>query len=293
MSNFRPIEGIFRGAPFQMVGDGFRVSNYFPHGNPFLERLSPFVLLDYNSPHEFPPAETARGVGAHPHRGFETVTIAYDGYVEHHDNAGNHGIIGPGDVQWMTAGSGVLHKEYQEQSFAKRGGIMHMIQLWVNLPQASKMSKPKYQELLKDQMAYVALPDQAGTVRIIAGEYEGVKGPAETFTPVHLFDISLKKHGQARFTLPQGYNTAVLVLRGQVRINGESDAVSSDLVLFKNEPGEMLIEALTEDALVIVLSGEPIDEPIIQHGPFVMNTEREIVEAFRDLRIGKFGDPNF
>jgi len=293
MSTLRSIEGIFKGAPFQMVGDGFRVSNYFPHGNPFLERLSPFILLDYNSPFEFPPAEAARGVGAHPHRGFETVTIAYDGYVEHHDNAGNHGVIGPGDVQWMTAGSGVLHKEYQEQSFAERGGIMHMIQLWVNLPQTSKMSPPKYQELRKDHMAYVDLPGDAGTVRIIAGEFEGVKGPAETFTPVNLFDISLKQHGQARFTLPQAFNTAILILRGQVSINAETVASASDLVLFKNEPGELLIEGVSEDALVIVLSGEPIHEPIIQHGPFVMNTEREIVEAFRDLRIGKFGDPNF
>jgi len=293
MSTFRSIEGIFKGAPFQMVGDGFRVSNYFPSGNPFLERLSPFILLDYNSPYEFPPARAARGVGAHPHRGFETVTIAYDGYVEHHDNAGNHGVIGPGDVQWMTAGSGVLHKEYQEQSFAERGGIMHMIQLWVNLPQVSKVSPPKYQELLKDQMAYVELPGDAGTVRIIAGEYEGVKGPAETFTPVNLFDITLRQQGQARFTLPQSFNTAMLVLQGQVKINDESVASASELVLFKNEQGEILIEGMTEDALVIVLSGEPIHEPIVQHGPFVMNTEREIVEAFRDLRIGKFGNPNF
>ncbi|WP_314588653.1 pirin family protein [Paenibacillus terrigena] len=293
MSIFRSIEGIFKGAPFQMVGDGFRVSNYFPSGNPFLERLSPFILLDYNSPYEFPPAHAARGVGAHPHRGFETVTIAYDGYVEHHDNAGNHGVIGPGDVQWMTAGSGVLHKEYQEQSFAERGGIMHMIQLWVNLPQASKMSPPKYQELLKDQMAYVGLPYDGGTVRIIAGEFEGVKGPAETFTPVNLFDITLKQQGQARFALPQSFNTAMLVLQGQVRINDESVASASELVLFKNEQGEILIEGMSEDALVIVLSGEPIHEPIIQHGPFVMNTEREIVEAFRDLRIGKFGNPSF
>ncbi|MFD0620107.1 pirin family protein [Paenibacillus sp. GCM10027629] len=292
MSTFRSIEGIFKGAPFQMVGDGFRVSNYFPSGNPFLERLSPFILLDYNSPYEFPPARAARGVGAHPHRGFETVTIAYDGYVEHHDNAGNHGVIGPGDVQWMTAGSGVLHKEYQEQSFAERGGIMHMIQLWVNLPQASKMSPPKYQELLKDQMAYVGLPGDAGTVRIIAGEFEGVKGPAETFTPVNLFDITLKQQGQARFTLPQTFNTAMLVLQGQVKINDESVASASELVLFKNRQGEILIEGMT-DALVIVLSGEPIHEPIVQHGPFVMNTEREIVEAFRDLRIGNFGNPNF
>ncbi|MBO8172510.1 MAG: pirin family protein [Bacillaceae bacterium] len=293
MSNFRSIEATFKGSSFSMVGDGFRVSNYFPSGNNLSQRISPFILLDYNSPYEFPASATQRGVGAHPHRGFETVTIAYDGYVEHHDNAGNHGIIGPGDVQWMTAGSGVLHKEYHEKSFSERGGILHMIQLWVNLPKAYKMTTPKYQTLLSDQMGKVELPNQGGVVRVIAGEYEGVKGPAETFTPLHLFDINFNLNGQAQLTLPVTFNSAVLVLQGKVRINQTQDRSETDFVLFKNEEGRILIEGLTDSAMVLVLSGEPINEPMVQYGPFVMNTRQEISQAYEDFQTGKFGNPNF
>lgn len=293
MSTFRPIEGDFKGSPFYMVGDGFRVSNYFPSGNNFQQRLSPFILLDYNSPFEFQPSPTPKGVGAHPHRGFETVTIAYEGYVEHHDNAGHHGIIGPGDVQWMSASSGILHKEYQELEFAKRGGTLHMIQLWVNLPKEYKMSPPKYQPLLDEQMGRVELPDHGGIIRVIAGEFEGVKGPAKTFTPINLFDITLKENGQARFTLPSTFNTAVLVLKGKVKINNLNEYAESDFVLFENEQGEILIEGLTENSTVIVMSGEPINEPMIQYGPFVMNTKEEIVQAYKDFQSGKFGTLNF
>ncbi|GGG75797.1 pirin family protein [Paenibacillus radicis (ex Gao et al. 2016)] len=292
-ATYREIEGTFQGSPFHMVGDGFRVSNYFPGGNSFEQRISPFVLMDYGAPVEFPPGAEVKGIGAHPHRGFETVTIAYQGRIEHHDSAGNHGIIGPGDVQWMTAGSGVLHKEYQEKSFSEQGGVMQMIQLWVNLPQANKMTTPGYQELLSSAMGRVELPNEGGSVRIIAGEYNGVRGPASTYTPLNLFDIDFNQGGQASFTLPVSYNAGLLVLRGEVMINEHKQAAENDFVLFRNEPGGIRIEALTEDALVLVLSGEPINEPMVQRGPFVMNTDREITQAFHDFRTGAFGNPNF
>ncbi|RKP51634.1 pirin family protein [Cohnella endophytica] len=293
MTAYRAIEGNFTGAPFHMVGDGFRVSNYFPGGNDFGERFSPFILMDYNAPFQFPPSDTVKGVGAHPHRGFETVTIAYQGRIEHHDNHGNHGIIGPGDVQWMTAGSGLLHKEYQEQEFSKQGGIFQMIQLWVNLPRASKMHSPKYQELLSGDMGKAELPDDGGTVRVIAGEYNGVRGPASTFTPIHLFDIAFRAGGIASFRLPAAFNTGLLVLRGEVTINENHAAKEGDFVLFGNADGEIRIEGLDDDALVIVLSGEPLGEPVFQHGPFVMNSKAELVEAFQDFQAGKMGRSDF
>jgi redox-sensitive bicupin YhaK (pirin superfamily) len=293
MTTYRSIEGRYRGAPFHMVGDGFRVSNYFPGGNDFGTRLSPFLLLDYNAPYEFPPSDSPKGVGAHPHRGFETVTIAYDGHIEHHDSFGNHGVIGPGDVQWMTAGSGLLHKEYHEREFSRRGGLFHMIQLWVNLPREHKMHPPRYQELLKEQMGRVALPNGGGEVRVIAGEYEGVKGPALTFTPVHLFDIAFRAGGKAAFELPARFHTAVLVLRGEATINGTETAQAGDFILFADAGGAIAIEGQTDDTLVIVLSGEPIDEPVFQHGPFVMNSREELIEAFKDFQSGRMGKPDF
>jgi len=292
-NEFRPIEGVYGGAPFHMVGDGFRVSNYFPSGTNFGKRLSPFILLDYNAPYAFPPSTEVKGVGAHPHRGFETVSIAYDGVVEHHDNFGNHGIIGPGDVQWMTAGSGLLHKEYHEREFSKRGGLFHFIQLWVNLPRANKMHPPKYQELLRSNMGRTQLPDDGGSVRVIAGDYQGTRGPAETFTPIHLFDIEFKAGGKARFELPGGFNTAALVLRGSALINEAKQTQAGDLVLFANLPGEIAIQGETDDTLVLVLSGKPIDELIYQHGPFVMNSREEIMEAFQDFESGKMGPLHF
>ena len=293
MTAYRSIQGTYRGAPFHMVGDGFRVSNYFPSGQDFGAKFSPFLLMDYNAPYEFPPSDSVKGVGAHPHRGFETVTIAYEGHIEHHDNHGSHGVIGPGDVQWMTAGSGLLHKEYHEKEFSKRGGLFQMIQLWVNLPREHKMHPPKYQELTKDKMGYVDLPDGGGTVRVIAGEYNGTAGPASTFTPIHLFDIALKQGGRADFELPSSFNTGALVLRGTVKINGETTAAEGDFVLFRNESGGISVEGLSDDALIIFLSGEPIDEPVFMHGPFVMNSREELVEAFKDFQSGKMGRPNF
>lgn len=292
-TTFREIEGIYKGAPFHMVGDGFRVSNYFPSGTNFAKRISPFILMDYNAPYVFPPSDEVKGVGAHPHKGFETVSIAYEGYVEHNDSFGNHGIIGPGDVQWMTAGSGLLHKEYHEKEFSKRGGLFHFIQLWVNLPKANKSHEPRYQALLKEEMGRVELPDNGGSVRIIAGEYDGVRGPAQTFTPINLFDISFRQNGKARFELPATHNTAVLVLKGSVKVNETKQANEGDFLLFSNKSGEILIEGLNDDSLIIILSGEPIDEPIYMHGPFVMNTRDEIIEAFKDYQAGKMGSLDF
>lgn len=289
----RPIEGIYGGAPFHMVGDGFRVSNYFPSGTNFGPRMSPFILLDYNAPFDFPPSSEPKGVGAHPHKGFETVSIAYEGYVEHHDSFGNHGIIGPGDVQWMTAGSGLLHKEYHEKEFSKRGGTFHFIQLWVNLPRENKSHPPRYQELLKKDMGYAELPDNGGTVRVIAGDYKGVKGPALTFTPIQLFDIAFKAGGKASFELPPSFNTAVIVLKGSAVVGGAQTAVEGDFLRFANAPGEIVIEGQTDDTLVFVLSGEPIHEPIFQYGPFVMNTRQEIIDAYEEFQAGKMGSLDF
>ncbi|MEK3883675.1 pirin family protein [Paenibacillus sp. PL2-23] len=293
MTTFRNMDSIRRGAPFHMVGDGFRVSNYFPNGNELGERISPFLLLDYNAPFDITPSEVSRGVGAHPHRGFETVSIAYEGYVEHHDNQGNHGIVGPGDVQWMTAGSGLLHKEYHEREFSRRGGRFHFVQLWVNLPREHKMHPPRYQELPKASMGRASLPDGGGEVRVIAGDYNGVRGPAETFTPIHLFDIDFNKGGIAEFELPASYNASAIVLRGNARINGEREVDEGSFILFDHSEGVIRIEGLDDDTLVLVLGGEPIDEPVFQYGPFVMNTREEVIQAYADFKAGKMGDANF
>jgi redox-sensitive bicupin YhaK (pirin superfamily) len=287
MTTERKIAGIYRGASIHWVGDGFRVSNYFPSGNQFGARVSPFILMDYAPPHQYPPTENhLRGVGPHPHRGFETVTLAFEGSVAHHDSAGNAGVIGPGDVQWMTAASGVMHKEYHEREFARAGGTFHMMQLWVNLPKAHKMDAPRYQALTAQQMGRVELPD-GGQVRVIAGEYQGAKGPAMTYTPINLFDIKLNAGGQIPLSFPAHENSLLLVMQGEVEVNGRA-AGALDLVLFENEGEEISVRA-RETAHLLLLSGEPIDEPVVQYGPFVMNTEQEIREAMRDFNSGKFG----
>ena len=282
----RTIEHIFPAPPPHMVGDGFRVHNFFPSG-PIRNqhRMSPFFMLDYGSKIEFPPTDTPRGVGVHPHRGFETVTIAYHGRIAHHDSAGNHGIIGQGDVQWMTAASGVLHKEYHDLEYAKKGGPFQMVQLWVNLPAAYKMSPPKYQEILHAKMGIYQL--EAGTVEIIAGEYKGVKGPASTFTPMHVYNVKLRKNGQAVLSFPSRYNTALLVIEGAARVNDQQTSVDQ-FVLMAND-GEAFEISASEDTTLLVLSGEPIDEPIASYGPFLMNKREEIEQAIRDFNMGKFG----
>ncbi|CUO19524.1 MAG: pirin family protein [Clostridium perfringens] len=293
MKKFRTIENIFKAPEPHMVGDGFRVSQYIPTGIKSMERLSPFLLLDYNAPYYFKPSETRLGVGAHPHRGFETVTIAYDGKVEHHDNKGNHGIIGPGDVQWMTAASGIMHKEYHETEFSKNGGIFHMVQLWVNLPKDKKMIEPKYQPLLKEEMGILKLDNDKGEISIIAGEVNGVKGPANTFTNINLYNINLKNYGNTTLSEPKNFNTAILILKGEAKVNEDKICKEGDFIVFENVEGEILLESLTEESLFLVLSGEPINEPVVSHGPFVMNTLGEILDAYEDFRNNKFGTENF
>ena len=293
MKKFRTIENIFKAPEPHMVGDGFRVSQYIPTGIKSMERLSPFLLLDYNAPYYFKPSETRLGVGAHPHRGFETVTIAYDGKVEHHDNKGNHGIIGPGDVQWMTAASGIMHKEYHETEFSKNGGIFHMVQLWVNLPKDKKMIEPKYQPLLKEEMGVLKLDNDKGEISIIAGGVNGVKGPANTFTNINLYNINLKNYGNTTLSEPKNFNTAILILKGEAKVNEDKICKEGDFIVFDNVEGEILLESLTEESLFLVLSGEPINEPVVSHGPFVMNTLGEILDAYEDFRNNKFGTENF
>lgn len=271
------------------VGDGFRVHNFIPSAYRLdMQRMTPFIMLDYNSKFYFEPSDKPKGVGVHPHRGFETVTIAYKGKVAHGDSYGNKGVIGEGDVQWMTAASGILHKEFHEENFSKQGGEFQMVQLWVNLPAKDKMSKPKYQGITKDQMGRFLLPDNNGSIEIIAGNYKGIQGPASTFTPVHLYNAKLKKGAQSDFSFPSNYNTALLVIEGSINVNGKEDVATDHFVLFENDGETFTIDA-TEDAVVLVLSGEPINEPIAAHGPFVMNTRAQIVEAIDDFNMGKFG----
>ncbi len=268
------------------VGDGFRVHNFFPFALPE-DRMSPFYLLDYNSPHEFPPTLKPRGVGPHPHRGFETVTISFQGKVAHHDSRGNAGVIGEGDLQWMTAGSGILHKEYHEEGFARAGGIFHMAQLWVNLPAKDKMTTPKYQAIEDAQIPRVAVAN--GTVEVIAGEYNGATGPASTFSPVEMYRIKLSDGGKADISLPAGFNTGMLIAAGSVMINGSDEAATDSFVVFNNDGSEISIEA-NDDALCLLLSGEPLNEPIASYGPFVMNSQDEIRQAMRDFGSGQFGE---
>jgi redox-sensitive bicupin YhaK (pirin superfamily) len=272
-----------------MVGDGFRIHNFIP-GNPqmSMRRMNPFIMMDYNSKYYFSPTDFPRGVGVHPHKGFETVTIAYKGKVAHHDSAGNSGMIGEGDVQWMTAASGILHKEYHEENFAQAGGDFQMVQLWVNLPAEAKKTKPKYQAVTHAKVNKYPLPENGGSVEVIAGEYKGVKGSATTFTPINLFNARLNKGAEAGFTFPANFNTALLVVEGSVRVNNKEVVMEDHVALFKNDGADFTIEAL-ENAVVLVLSGEPINEPIASHGPFVMNTKEELREAFDEFNTGRFG----
>jgi redox-sensitive bicupin YhaK (pirin superfamily) len=271
------------------VGDGFRVHNFIPSAYRLdMQRMDPFIMLDYNSRFYFPPSETPKGVGVHPHRGFETVTIAYKGKVAHHDSSGGGGIIGEGDVQWMTAASGVLHKEYHEESFSQAGGEFQMVQLWVNLPAKFKMSPPKYQAIANQQMGEVELENKGGKVEVIAGKYQGVKGPAFTFSPVSMFNVKLNQEGEASFDFPAAYNTALLVIDGEIEVNGGSVVPVNHFVLFENKGEKFHIKSLAQST-VLILSGEPLNEPIAAHGPFVMNTREELVQAFQDFQNGKFG----
>lgn len=271
------------------VGDGFRVHNFIPSAYKLdMRRMDPIIMLDYNSKYHFEPSPQPKGVGVHPHRGFETVTIAYKGKIEHHDSSGGGGVIEEGDVQWMTAASGVLHKEFHEREWSKKGGEFQMVQLWVNLPAKDKMTKPKYQAIESANMSRVQLENNGGVIEIIAGEYRNVKGAASTFTPLHLFNAKIKQGHHVDFSFPSAFNTALLVIEGSIKVNGGDIVPTDHFVLMANDGEDFVVEA-SSDALVLVLSGEPINEPIASHGPFVMNTREEIVQAFEDYQNGKFG----
>ena len=269
------------------VGNGFPVRSVFDY-NGLGRELSPFLLLDYAEPYQFPPGDEKRGVGGHPHKGFETVTVAYQGEIEHRDSSGGGGKIAAGDVQWMTAGNGIVHEEFHSQDFTRKGGPFQMVQLWVNLRAKDKSAKAGYQTLLKAQIPNVELPDNAGTVRVIAGDYNGRKGAAKTFTPINLWDVNLRAGRSAELPLPDGHTTTVLILSGEVLVNGESKAGEGDLAIFARAGDGFTVEANT-DTKLLVMDGEPFDEPVVGHGPFVMNSQAEIQQAFEDYQLGRMG----
>ncbi|OUM34805.1 MULTISPECIES: pirin family protein [Pseudomonas] len=281
------ILGIHRSPHAHWVGDGFPVRSLFTYDN-LASRISPFLLLDYAGPHDFTPTTARRGVGQHPHRGFETVTIVYQGELEHRDSTGAGGLIGPGDVQWMTAANGIIHEEFHSPGFARSGGTLEMVQLWVNLPARDKRAAAGYQTLLGGDIPVVALDADAGSLRVIAGDYRGHQGPARTFTAMDVWDLRLNAGASLQLPVAAGRNAALVVLRGNVQINGERDAGPSSLVLLDPKGEDVTVEAL-EGASVLLLSGEPIDEPIVGYGPFVMNSQAEIAESFDDFHAGRFG----
>ena len=267
------------------VGDGFPVRSIFTY-NDIAKDISPFLLMDYGGPAMFTPSEHIRGVGEHPHRGFETVTMVYSGEVEHRDSAGGGGRIGPGDIQWMTAASGLVHEEKHGKNFAKKGGLFEMVQLWVNLPAKDKMAKPRYQGITAASTPKVEL--EAGSVRVIAGEFQGAKGPALTFTPINLWDVRLKAGKELSLAMPSGHTSLVFVLRGIVGLGTGETLEEAELAVLSREEAEFTLRSET-DAIVLVLGGLPINEPIVGYGPFVMNTMEEIRQAFQDFEAGKMG----
>jgi len=270
------------------VGNGFPVRSVFDY-NSLGRELSPFLLLDYAAPYQFPPGNEKRGVGGHPHKGFETVTVAYQGELEHRDSSGGGGKIGAGDVQWMTAGNGIVHEEFHSQDFTRKGGTFQMVQLWVNLRAKDKVAKAGYQTLLKAQIPTVDLPQDAGSVRVIAGEYNGHKGPAKTFTPINLWDVNLSAGKSAELPLAKGHTTTFLVLSGEVTVNDEKDAREGDLAIFARAGNGIRVNAKT-DAKLLLMDGEPFDEPVVGQGPFVMNSRAEIQQAFEDYQLGRMGE---
>lgn len=281
----KAIRRIVRDVSPHWVGDGFPVRSLFSYqeGSTF----DPFLLLDYAGPHQFGPAEAKRGVGEHPHRGFETVTIVYQGELEHRDSSGSYGSIGPGDVQWMTAASGIVHEEFHSERFARDGGTLEMVQLWVNLPAQQKMSPPRYQGIVNSQIPQVELPDGAGTARVIAGEFQGTRGPAKTFTSINVWDLQLNAEGEAQLRVPEGQTALLVVQAGAVRVN-EEPMKAVELALLDRE-GEWVTLKAQSTARVLVLSGQPLNEPVVGQGPFVMNTRDQIREAIQDYQAGRMG----
>ncbi len=292
MSSLRPIEEKYTVEKEHWVGTAFRVRNYFPEGKNLLDRFSPFALMDYNVPMQFPPAKSPRGIGPHPHRGLETVTIAFQGNVEHHDNAGNHGIIYPGDVQWMTAGKGIMHKEYHEKEFNEKGGTFHVAQLWISLPKKDKFTEPRYQDIRNKDMGKIKLQDDIGEITVIAGQVMGTKGPAMTFSPINLYLVELNSRGKITLEEPGDYNTGLLIMKGNIEVNNTS-CMENEFVLFENKEGKIEINNISQDAKLLVLSGQPLNEPAFAAGPFVMNTKEELRQAAEDYRNGVFGSDKF
>lgn len=282
----KALDSIHRSRGMHWVGDGFPVRSAFDY-NGLGRELSPFLLLDYAAPYEFPPGEARRGVGAHPHRGFETVTIVYQGELEHRDSSGGGGLIGPGDVQWMTAGRGIVHEEFHAPAFVRRGGTLHMAQLWVNLRAADKMAPPAYQTLLAKDIPVVALPKDAGRVRVVAGAFGDRRGPARTFSPMHVWDVEVEAGAAVELPVADGHTTAFLVTAGRVEVDGR-EAIEGCLAVFARQ-GQAITFRASERSRVLLLAGEPIDEPMVGHGPFVMNTFDQIRQAFDDYQRGRMG----
>ena len=283
----KKILGRFGNPNMHWVGDGFPVRSLFSYNN-LGEAISPFLLLDYAGPYSFEPSAQPRGVGQHPHRGFETVTIVYDGEVAHRDSTGQGGVIGPGDVQWMTAAGGIIHEEFHSPAFTRTGGPFRMVQLWVNLPAKDKMATPGYQSIRDADIPSVDLPDGAGKVRVIAGDYGGAKGPARTFTPVNVWDMRLNRDASIELDLPEGHNAVIVVLTGHVTVGGTQAAGEGEAVLLGKDGAGTTIDA-DGDSMLLILTGEPIEEPIVGYGPFVMNSETEIRQAIADFNSGQFG----
>jgi quercetin 2,3-dioxygenase len=283
----KSVSFIQRNTQGHWVGDGFPVRTLFSY-NDDPAAFSPFLMLDYGGPTRFEPTTLRRGVGAHPHRGFETVTIVYDGEVSHRDSTGAGGTIGPGDVQWMTAASGIVHEEFHSEAYARSGGPFQMVQLWVNLPARDKTAPPGYQGITATETPTVDLPDGAGTVRLIAGEFLGARGPARTFTPMQVWDVRIKAGHMVTLPAPAGHTTVPLVLKGRVQTQDGAQASDAEMIVYSPEGEGVVLTALT-DTTVLWLAGEPIDEPVVGYGPFVMNTEAEIRQAFVDYQSGRMG----
>lgn len=283
----KSITGIIKAPSPHWVGNGFPVRSLFSYHSQAAQ-MSPFLLLDFAGPMHFPADGMKRGVGEHPHRGFETVTIVYSGEVEHRDSTGKGGMIGPGAVQWMTAGAGILHEEFHSSRFSQSGGDLQMVQLWVNLPKKDKMTAPGYQGITKTDIPEVPLDNNAGTLRPIAGYFDGHQGPANTFSPIQVWDLRLNVGGQAQFDLPGGWTTGAVILEGEVCVNGSDPVSEGNMVLLSRQDTGVKLHA-SQNSLLLLLSGEPINEPIVGHGPFVMNTKEDILQAFEDLQSGQFG----
>lgn len=284
----KAIQRIHHSSATHWVGNGFPVRSVFDY-NGLGRDLSPFLLLDYAPPHTFQPGNEKRGVGAHPHKGFETVTVVYQGELEHRDSSGGGGKIGPGDVQWMTAGKGIIHEEFHSEDFTRQGGPLQMVQLWVNLRAKDKSALARYQTLLKGDIPVQSLPDAAGSIRVIAGSFDSHAGPAQTFSPINLWDVSLNAGATTTLPLPEGHTAAFLLLSGQVNVHEECEANEGDLVTFKRKGASITIHA-RKNSQLLVMAGEPIEEPIVAYGPFVMNSQAEIQEAFQQYQAGEMGE---